>query len=141
MADKEWTAESIFDVFGDSLARKLLVLLSEEALPVEELTDYLDASAPTIYRRLNTMIDYDLVTEHQEIDEQGHHYRTFETTLKRISLEIEDGGYDVDVTLRRSMVDQFEAFWADFEDASVSGSTTQSRSSGPRGSGDDVHHG
>ncbi|MFB6310978.1 MAG: ArsR family transcriptional regulator [Salinirussus sp.] len=118
MGEKQWEAENVFDVIGDSLARKLLVILSEERQDVAELTEVFDASEPTIYRRLDTLADYDLIKVHQEVDEDGHHYKTFETTLQRISLEIEDGGYDIDISLRRSLVDQFESFWSDLEQTS-----------------------
>jgi predicted ArsR family transcriptional regulator len=118
MGEKQWAADNVFDVIGDSLARKLLVILSEGQRDVDELTEQLDVSRPTIYRRLDTLADYDLIKIHQEIDTEGHHYKTYETTLQQISFQIEDGGYDIDISLRRSLVDQFESFWSDLEQSS-----------------------
>lgn len=141
MPEKEWEVENVFDIFGDSLSRKLLVLLSERRMGVEDLAADLEASRPTIYRRINAMCDFDLLDEQQEVDDRGHHYRTFETTLKRISLEIEDGGYDIDITLRRSMVDQFESFWTDLEDSSPSGEMLGVEDGDGTGPRDDLHHG
>lgn len=91
MGEKQWEADNVFDVIGDTLARKLLVILSEDRRDVDELSELLDASRPTIYRRLDTLADYDLIKIHQEVDADGHHYKTYETTLQRISFEIEDG--------------------------------------------------
>jgi len=141
MGDKQWSPTTIFDVFGDSLARRILVLTSERPLSVDALSDHLDASPPTIYRRMNTLIEYDLVTSHQQVDEDGHHYKTFETTLQRIAFEIEDGGYNIDVQMRRSLVDQFEAFWSDLEESSPDGDFDAGTSPATDGPSEDSYHG
>lgn len=141
MGEKQWEPTNVFDVFGDRLARRVLVLTSERPLSVDALSEHLDASPPTIYRRVNTLIEYDLVTSQQQVDENGHHYRTFETTLKRIAFEIEDGGYNIDVQMRRSLVDQFEAFWSDLEDSSPDGSLETGPPSTADRTSEDTHHG
>lgn len=139
MGRKQWAPTNIFDVFGDELARQILVLTSERPLSADALSEHLDASPPTIYRRVNTLIEYDLVTSRQQVDDDGHHYRTFETTLKRIAFEIEDGGYNIDVQMRRSLVDQFEAFWSDLEDSSPRGLDAETLPDGDRRSEDNPH--
>lgn len=118
MGEKEWEPETVFDVFGDALARRILLLTSERSLSAKELTDRLDASAPTVYRRVNALGEYDLVTERIELDEEGNQHKVFETALRRIEFEIEDGGYAVDVQMRQSLVDHFESFWSDLESSS-----------------------
>lgn len=115
MAEKEWDPATVFDVFGDELARRLLVLASDRPVAVDDLADQLDVSEPTVYRRVNTLLEYDLVSEHQEVADDGNHYKTFETALKRAAFEIEAGGYNIDLELRQSLVDQFDAFWSDLE--------------------------
>ncbi|MFB6359787.1 MAG: ArsR/SmtB family transcription factor [Halobacteriales archaeon] len=117
MAEKEWAPSDVFDVFGDALARRILVLASERALSADELADQFEASRPTIYRRLNALIDYDLLREQQEIDTDGNHYQVYETTLKRVSFEIEGGGYTIDMTMRQSLAEQFESFWTGLEES------------------------
>lgn len=121
MGEKEWDPSNVLDVFGDDLARKILVLASERPLAAEDLADELDVSRPTIYRRVNALIDYDLIREHQQIDIKGNHYQIFETTLKRISFEVADGGYDISLEMRQSLADQFESFWDDLEGADRAG--------------------
>lgn len=118
MGEKEWNVADIFDLFGDALARQILVLASRKPMSADELADHLEASSPTIYRRLNTLADYDLVDESVEFSEDGNHYRTFETTLRRLTFEIDSGGYNINFEVRRSLVDQFEAFWEDLNDSS-----------------------
>lgn len=139
MGGKQWAPTNIFDVFGDELARQILILTSERPLSADALSEHLDASPPTIYRRVNTLIEYDLVTSRQRVDDDGHHYRTFETTLKRVAFEIEDGGYNIDVQMRRSLVDQFEAFWSDLEDSSPRGLDAETLPDGDRTAEDNPH--
>lgn len=117
MGEKEWDPSNVFDVFGDRLARRLLVLASDRAAAADELAAALDVSEPTVYRRLNALAEYDLVAEDQQIDADGHHYKTYETTLKRVTMEIEGGGYNVDLELRQDLADSFDAFWSGLEES------------------------
>lgn len=115
MGEKEWKPSDVFDVFGDSLARRILVLASERPVSADDLAEQLDVSRPTIYRRVNALADYDLLTEQQQLDADGNHYQTVETTLKQIVFEIEDGGYNVSLEMRQSLADQFESFWSNLD--------------------------
>lgn len=118
MGEKEWAPSDVFDLFGDSLARRILVLASDRPLSADDLAHQLDVSRPTVYRRINALMDYDLVRERQQIDAKGNHYQLFETTLQRITFEIDNGGYNIDLTMRQSLADQFESFWTDLEASS-----------------------
>lgn len=115
MGEKEWSPSDVFDVFGDRLARRILVLASERPVSADDLSEQLDVSRPTIYRRVNALIDYDLLNEQQRLDADGNHYQTVETTLKQVVFEIEDGGYNVSLEMRQSLADQFESFWSDLD--------------------------
>lgn len=110
---KEWDPDTLFDVFGSESARGILALASVEPLSAKELADHLDVSEPTVYRRLDVLQSYDLISEDQQIDDEGNHYKTYETNLERIAFEIEDGEFVVDVRLKRDLIDQFEQFWGD----------------------------
>ncbi|WP_049920411.1 winged helix-turn-helix domain-containing protein [Haloferax sulfurifontis] len=140
MVNKEWNPQSIFDLFGDQLARHILVLTSERAFSADELSNILEVSPPTVYRRVNELAEYDLLTEQQEIDEDGHHFKTFETTLKRVVFEIDDGGYNIDIQMRQSLVDQFESFWSEFEQSQPSGTIDLEGNATDR-SFDETNHG
>jgi uncharacterized protein YdhG (YjbR/CyaY superfamily) len=105
------------DVFGNEYARQILALASVEPVAAEDIAEVLDASLPTVYRRVNVLLEYDLLKERTQVDEDGHHYQTFETSLKRVSFEVEDGGIDIDLELRRDLFDRFSDFWQDLEDA------------------------
>lgn len=122
MGDKEWVAENIFELFGDRLARDILLHLYRQPMSADELAHRFDVSKPTIYRRLNALTEYGLVAEQQEIDDSGHHYKVFETVLKNLSVELSEENYEIELTKRRDILGQFEAFWSDLEDGAPSAS-------------------
>jgi DNA-binding transcriptional ArsR family regulator len=141
MGGKEWEPATVFDVFGDGLARRILVLASERPFSAEELASTLDTSLPTVYRRLNSLADYDLITQRQQLDPDGNHFKTYETAVSRLALEIDDGGYNIDIQLRRSLADQFEDFWSELgasSDGSLGGADDRPNAEGTRG---DTTHG
>jgi biotin operon repressor len=138
MANKEWEPSNIFDIFGDELARRILVYANRRPVSAEELGDHLDASSPTIYRRLNALADYDLVGEELQVDDDGHHYRTFETALDQITFAVGDTGYTVDIQIEEGPADQFADFWSDLGSDSE---TTFMQSTGQDDTGRDHHHG
>lgn len=95
-------------------------------MSAQELADHCDTSLPTIYRRINALLEYDLLQEETQIDEDGNHYKTFETNLERIVFEINDGAVDIDIELRKDLVDQFDEFWHDLEERDNSPETDRS---------------
>lgn len=141
MGEKEWDPAGIFDLFGDELTRRILVLASEQPLSADELARTLDTSHPTVYRRVNALLEYDLVDEQQQIDAEGNHYKTFETTLNRIAFEIDDGGYNVDIQMRQNLVDQFGGFWSDLGDSGVGEAAGRGERNDHPNRRRDTHHG
>lgn len=131
---KEWDPDTLFDVFGDELARHILVLASEGALSAEDLAEHCDASLPTIYRRVDTLEEIDLLQARMHVDSEGNQYRQFETALKRVSFALDSGGIDVEIGLRRDLSDRFEAFWDELEQTSERElDADSSRHDNPRG--------
>ncbi|MFB6135441.1 MAG: winged helix-turn-helix domain-containing protein [Halobacteriaceae archaeon] len=115
MGDKEWDPGTVPALFGDETARQILVLASQRPLSAGRLAELCDVSRPTVYRRVNALLKYDFLDDDIQFDDEGNQYKAFRTTLERISFEIEDGDFRVDVQMRRSLVDQFESFWGDLE--------------------------
>lgn len=118
---KEWDPDHLFEVLGSEAARRILVACAGEPRSAEELSDLLDASLPTVYRRLNALVDYDLLRSETRIDPDGNHYQTFETAVDRVSVAIDDDGIDAEVERERDVVDRFGAFWDDLERLSSEG--------------------
>ena len=107
---KEWEPDDVFDVLASDTAREVLALASVRAVSADDLAEHCEVSLPTIYRRTNALVEYDLLAERTEIDDDGNHYKTFETALDRLCVEVEDGTLDVDVQITRDRVGQFEQF-------------------------------
>lgn len=73
------------------------------------LAEAIDASEPTVYRRLEKLRENDLISAHQRVSPDGNHYRVFETDLERIVIELEDGGFTVEFS--HHPADRFTDLW------------------------------
>ncbi|MFH5800824.1 ArsR/SmtB family transcription factor [Haladaptatus sp. CMAA 1911] len=114
---KDWEPDNIFEVLGNAQARQILVLADLKPMSAQELADRCETSLPTIYRRINELVNYDLLRK-QTQKEDGTQYQIFKTDLKKVCFEIDNGGFVVDVQLRQQMVDQFEDFWGELQNSS-----------------------
>lgn len=109
----DWEPETVFDILGDEEARRILAAADVEPVSAQELADGLDVSEATVYRRVDACTEYDLLVERTRVDDDGNHFTVYENTLQQACVEIESGGYDVNIELRRDLVDQFNDFWRD----------------------------
>jgi len=95
MTDDEET--ELLAILDDEYARSILIETSKEPMDAERLAERCDASPPTIYRRIDRLDEHDLLEAHQQLDPDGHHYKTYDARLERVAVEIEDGEMDIDV--------------------------------------------
>ncbi|WP_435335547.1 ArsR/SmtB family transcription factor [Haloarchaeobius sp. TZWWS8] len=100
-----WDAETLFDVLERETARRILAFTSVEPMSAQELATRCDESEPTIYRRIDALTEHDLLEARDRVDEEGTHYKVYETTLDSIRFELRDGGFTIDVSYRRDLVD------------------------------------
>jgi DNA-binding transcriptional ArsR family regulator len=114
MTEPEWEAANILDVLGDPLCRRVIVISSKSQVSAATLADRLDVSPPTVYRRINSLVDHGLIREHRRMDTDGNHYRTFETVVDRVEVVVNQCGYEVNVHRRKDIADRFDEFWAEF---------------------------
>jgi predicted DNA-binding transcriptional regulator YafY len=114
---KEWEPATAFDLFGDPLARCILVIASQRPQSAEELAEELNVSLPTVYRRINKLLEYNFLTGQYRIDNNNNQYRVFKTTLQQISFEIGKGGYQVDIQMKGQVDSTFGEFWTDLTHA------------------------
>lgn len=82
-------------------------------MSAKTLSEECDASLPTIYRRVERLVDCDLLTEHTRIAEDGHHYSVYEARLQRLTVELDDGDLQISVEERPSedIADRFTEMW------------------------------
>jgi DNA-binding transcriptional ArsR family regulator len=88
----------VLSILDDEYARTILVETSIEPLSANALSERCDASPPTIYRRIEQLEEHDLITEQQELDPDGHHYKTYQTRMERVTVEIEDGTCTIEIS-------------------------------------------
>jgi predicted transcriptional regulator len=97
MPDDEEAA--VLSLLDDEYARRILIETSQKPMSADALSERCDASPPTIYRRIDRLDEHGLLDEQQEMDPDGHHYKTYSARLERVTVDIEDGGMAVDVYL------------------------------------------
>jgi predicted transcriptional regulator len=102
--------EALADLLGDECARTILVEAKKEPRSAAELSDYAGVSEPTVYRRLERLREYDLVTEDIQPVTDGKNYKLYRTELDGIELDLSEDGFEITVSRRERMVDRFTQF-------------------------------
>lgn len=115
MGEKEWCPDNVLDVFGDQVARAILVLASERPVGVPDVADRLDVSDPTVYRRIGPLVEANLLEERRCIDRDGNQHKEYETILDEVTFSVENGSYTVDIQVDQDLTDDFESMWSDLE--------------------------
>jgi predicted transcriptional regulator len=102
--------EALVDLLGDECARTILVEAKKKPRSAAELSDCAGVSEPTVYRRLERLREYDLVTEDIQPVTDGKNYKLYRTELDGIELDLSEDGFDITVSRRDRMVDRFTQF-------------------------------
>lgn len=112
---KAWDPSDIFDVLASEDVRRILVASSVQPMSAKELAEICDRSLATVYRRINVMKEYNLVTEELTRDPDGTQYNEYRSDLNAITISVEDGQLEVDIDIERDTVDQFAELIEDLE--------------------------
>lgn len=105
--------DTIGSLLADECARTILTETATEPLSAEELSERCEVSPPTVYRRLNELEEYNLVTKQTHPDAEGHHYNVYTATLDRIVVELTEDGLTLRLARRERMADRFTQFIGD----------------------------
>ncbi|MBX0297612.1 winged helix-turn-helix domain-containing protein [Haloarcula nitratireducens] len=108
---------ALLQVFADDYSRMILLAADEEPRTAKDLSDVCDASLATIYRRLSTLREHDLVTVHSTVGSGGEHKQLFETTIDAFHVSISEGDLDLSVETRDELADNFTALWENFRES------------------------
>ncbi|MFQ3293580.1 MAG: DNA-binding transcriptional ArsR family regulator [Halobacteriales archaeon] len=113
----ECDEDELLALLEDEYARAVLSATSAKPMSVETLSEQCKASESTIYRRINRLEDQDLVAEQTRIDPEGHHYSVYESRVRNVEIEFEDGETRIDLERRVSVeddpADRFTKMWED----------------------------
>lgn len=108
---EERDGSSIFAILDDDYARTILEATHQKQLSAKELSEEYDMSISTVSRRVNTLVEQDLLVERTHVDSDGHHYSEFEAKLDRVEIQLLETGFDVRIDLREDAADRFTRIW------------------------------
>lgn len=93
----EWNPHDIFDILGDERVQAILQLTARRSMSVNELTEELDASDSSIYRRIRVLVDYDILDEHNAVERNGRHYNVYSPNFDHARIDLTEDGLTVAV--------------------------------------------
>ncbi|WP_331233298.1 ArsR/SmtB family transcription factor [Natronorarus salvus] len=88
----------LFDVLGNACSRRILTAGRERWVSVDDLLEVCEASQTTIYRRVNDLIELNLIEESVRFTDDGQRQRTFRTSVTAISLSLGPNGFEARVS-------------------------------------------
>lgn len=115
--EEERPVEDILDTIGDETARKILAEISKEPCSARELGDEFELSLPTVYRRLEDLEEYDLISDTTRISEDGNHHKIYTCNFDSTVIRLSDEQYDVRIYRRENLPDRFTQLWDDLGQA------------------------
>ena len=105
--------EEILDTIGDQHAREVLAAISREPKSAKALAEECDLSLPTVYRRIEMLDEYDLVTNETLVADDGNHYKVYESNFESTVITLEDDEYKVCIYREENLPDRFRQLWDD----------------------------
>lgn len=100
----------VASLLADACTRTILRETFSEPMSADDLSEVCDVSPQTVYRRLDALVEQDLVEERLQPDSDGHHYRVYTATLDRVVVDLTPHGLELDVSRRDRMADRFRRF-------------------------------
>jgi len=104
---------AIFQLLADEYARKILLAADRDGpKTAKTLSEECDASLTTVYRRVSTLQEHDLIEECRTVDSDGSHRSEFETTLEELHVDVTDGELSLTMETRDELADNFTDLWS-----------------------------
>jgi DNA-binding HxlR family transcriptional regulator len=91
---EEPALDELLELLSDQYARDILAATSERPMSANELADECNMSEPTVYRRVERLQEYDLLSEQQQIEPGGNNYNIYVATLSGLSIDLSDGRFE-----------------------------------------------
>jgi predicted transcriptional regulator len=102
---------TVVGLLDDDYARAILEAASEEPRSAKELAEAIDASLPTVYRRVDDLVDAGLLVEETELRSDGNHHSVYEAALERVELELTEGTLEMQLQRSTDVADRFTDMW------------------------------
>lgn len=110
------TPDVLLELLGEELVRQILAATSHEPMSAKDLSETCDVALSTIYRRVEDMIDSDLLVERTQIEADGSHHSVYEANVDHVDIDIDDGTIDVSVHVREDAAERFSRIWSDIRE-------------------------
>ncbi|WP_129116658.1 helix-turn-helix domain-containing protein [Halegenticoccus tardaugens] len=93
--EDEPAASDVLDALGDECSRVILSAAASEPMTAKELTEHCDVSPATVYRRINTLLDNELLVESFEFDADSARQKVYRTTFEHVEVDVTESGFEV----------------------------------------------
>jgi len=110
------SSAALLAILGEERVRQILMATSRESMSAKELSEECDVAVSTIYRRVDVMIEYDLLFERTQIEADGSHHSVYEANIDHLDIDIEDGTIEVSVHVREDAAQRFSRIWSDIRE-------------------------
>lgn len=107
------TPDVLLELLGQELVRKILAATSVEPMSAKELSERCEVAPSTIYRRVEEMLDNDLLVERTQIEADGSHHSVYEANIDHLGVDISEGAIEVSVHVREDAAERFSRIWND----------------------------
>ncbi len=85
-------AETVLEILSDDYAQRIVEVLASHPAPAATIVEQLDASRPTVYRRLNSLEAAGIVESTVALDPDGHHRKRFHLVVENIGFQLDTDG-------------------------------------------------
>ncbi|MFD1646823.1 helix-turn-helix domain-containing protein [Haloarchaeobius litoreus] len=110
-------SDEVLELLGQQRVRQILAATSSEPRSAKELGEECDVALSTIYRRVEDMIEGDLLVERTRIESDGSHHSVYEANIDHLDVDIEDGIIDVHIHVREDAAQRFSRIWNDIRES------------------------
>lgn len=115
--DEERPIEEILNTIGDERARTVLAAIAEEPGSAKELTERLSLSQATVYRRVDDLLEHDLIAERTLVADDGNHYNEYECKFDSTVISLEGDEYEIRIFREENLPSRFTDLWDELSNA------------------------
>lgn len=108
----EVAVADVLDLLADEYTRAILLATKREPMAAKDLSEHCSMSRPTVYRRVERLVELDLLVERTAIDpESGNHHSVYEANLERALIQLGSEGFEVEIGRLEDVADRFTRLW------------------------------
>lgn len=105
---------TVAELLADDYTKAILKEISREPMTIPEITSQLDASRTTVYRRIQTLSELDLVDSQIRPKPGENDTTAYAATLSEIRFVLESGSFEAEVRhTETDAVDRLNQLWRD----------------------------